>query len=72
MISDNEAGKRRRLSRRTSIAVAVVGLLVPLYLVAMVVADKQLTRMLPDALAEAVGGRDAARYTVTVEGVKLS
>jgi hypothetical protein len=35
-------------------------------------ADRQLTRMLPDALAEAVGGRDAARYTVTVEGVKLS
>jgi hypothetical protein len=70
--SANEAGTRRRLSRRTSIAVAVVGLLVPLYLVAMVVADKQLTRMLPEALAEAVGGRDAARYTVTVEGVKLS
>jgi len=70
--SDSDAGKRRRFSRRTSIAVVAVGLLVPLYLAAMVVADKQLTRMLPDALSEAVGGRDADRYTVTVEGVKLS
>ena len=72
MTSQGDSGKRRRFSRKTSIGIIAVGFLGLLYWGAMVVADRQLTRMLPDALAEAVGGRDAARYTVTVEGVKLS
>ena len=68
----SDSGKQRRFSRRTSIGIIAVGFLGLLYWGALVGADRQLARMLPDALAEAVGGRDAARYTVTVEGVKLS
>ena len=63
---------RKRLSRRVSIAILAVGLLLLLYVGAVVIANKQLTRMLPGTLAEAVGGRDADRYSVTVGDVALS
>lgn len=63
---------RKRLSRRVSIAILAVGLLLLLYVGAVVIANRQLTRMLPGTLAEAVGGRDADRYSVTVGDVALS
>lgn len=60
------------LSRKALIGLIAAGILCALYVVALIVADRQLARMLPDALAEAVGGRDADRYEVTVGEVALS
>jgi hypothetical protein len=61
-----------RFSRKKRIAVVAVALLIPLYFVVLGVADRQLTRMLPGAIAQAVGGLDADRYVVTVGNVSLS
>lgn len=63
---------RTRLSRRASIGILAALLLGVLYVGAVVIANRQLARMLPDTLAEAVGGRDADRYVVTVGDVALS
>lgn len=60
------------LSRKALIGIAVAVLLGGLYAGALVVANRQLARMLPGTLAEAVGGRDADRYEVTVGDVVLS
>ena len=55
-----------RTRRPILLGILVAGLLGVLYVGAVVVANRQLVRMLPDTLAEAVGGRDADRYVVTV------
>lgn len=60
------------IRRRAWVASLAVGLAALLYAAAWFAADRQLTRLLPRAIAEAVGGRDAARYEVTIGRVQLS
>ena len=52
------------MRRGTLFAGIGVGLLLAIYAAVLFIADSQLTRMLPGAVASAVGGRDAHRYTV--------
>jgi hypothetical protein len=61
-----------RISRKVWIATALIALLGLLYFVVLTVAAGQITRLLPGAVAEAIGGRDADRYDVHVSDVDLS
>jgi hypothetical protein len=61
-----------RLSWPIRAGLGAVGLLIALYVTVLMVAERQLTRLLPDAVAEGIGGRDADRYTVSVGNVRLS
>jgi hypothetical protein len=49
----------------------VIGVAV-IYAGILFVADVQLTRLLPAAIAEAVGGQDADLYAVQIGNVRLS
>ena len=60
-----------KLSRRAKIAAIGIGLAV-IYAGVLFVANAQLTRLLPAAIAEAVGGQDADRYTVQIGNVRLA
>lgn len=59
-------------SRRASWLILAAAILVSVYAAARIMADRQLTRLLPTAIAEAVGGRDAAAYVVTVGGLDIA
>ncbi len=61
-----------RFSRKAWIAIAAVALLAVLYVGVLVLAERQFARMLPGAVADGVGGRDADRYIVSVGDVSLS
>jgi len=68
-----EKAPARRLGRRARIAAVVgIGLVVVIYVGVLLVANAQLGRLLPRAIAEAVGGQDADRYTVEVGDVRLA
>ncbi len=59
-------------SRKAWIALAAAAVLAGLYAAVLVLADRQLSRMLPGAIAKAVGGRDATSYIVSIDDVRLS
>ncbi len=59
------------LSRRVRIAAMGIALAVT-YAGVLFVANRQLSRLLPEAIAEAVGGHDADRYAVQIGRVRLS
>jgi hypothetical protein len=61
-----------RKKRRVLIAVIGVGLAIVAYAGLLVIANGQLRKLLPEAVATAVGGEDADRYAVTAEAVRLS
>ena len=61
-----------RFSPKAWIAIAAVALVAVLYVGVLALAETQLARMLPDAVAEAVGGRDADHYIVSVGDVSVS
>ena len=61
-----------RISRKVWIAIPLIAVLGLLYAVVLTVAAGQITRLLPGAVAEAIGGRDADRYDVSVGDVDLS
>jgi hypothetical protein len=61
-----------RISRKVWIAIPLIVLLGLLYAVVLTVAAGQITRLLPGAVAEAIGGRDADRYDVRVGDVDVS
>ncbi len=61
----------RRLSRGARIAAVAIGLAV-IYAGVLFVANAQLARLLPNAIAEAVGGHDGDRYAVQIGRVRLS
>lgn len=61
-----------RVVRRAWVAAAAVGLLAVLYATAYRIAGAQLARLLPGAVAEAVGGRDAPAYLVTFGDLRLA
>jgi hypothetical protein len=60
------------LSRKAWIALAAAAVLAGLYAAVLVLAGRQLSLMLPGAIAEAVGGRDAGSYVVSIDDVRLS
>lgn len=62
----------RRSRKKWLIAGIAIGLVALIYPVVYFIADSQLTRLLPRAIAEAVGGRDADRYTVRIGDVRFS
>jgi hypothetical protein len=59
--------KRRFLIAAIGIVVAIVG-----YIGLHVIANGQLRKLLPEAVATAIGGEDADRYAVAAEAVRLS
>ncbi|MEE8595639.1 MAG: hypothetical protein V3T25_07195, partial [Gemmatimonadota bacterium] len=61
-----------RKKRRVLIAVIGVGLAIVAYAGLLVIANGQLRKLLPEAVATAVGGEDADRYAVTADAVRLS
>lgn len=58
--------------RRAVWLILAAGVVVSGYAAARIVADRQLTRLLPTAIAEAVGGRDANAYVVTVGDLDIA
>ncbi len=66
---DGDDGVVRRRLVLTSIA---AGMLAVIYATIYLTAEWQLTRLLPRAVAEAVGGQEADRYAVRVGDVRLS
>jgi len=61
-----------RVTRGVWLTTTAVGLVFVLYFTAYRIADAQLERLLPSAVAEAVGGRDAAAYGVTIGDLRLA
>lgn len=63
-----------RWSRRRKILLSalLLGLAVLAYAVVLVVANGQLRKLLPAAVATAIGGEDAGRYAVSADAVRLS
>ena len=61
-----------RKKRRVLIAVIGVGLAILGYAGLLLIANGQLRKLLPEAIATAVGGEDADRYAVTADAVRLS
>ena len=73
-IANKDSGVRapaRRLGHVARIAAIGVGLVI-IYAAVLFVANAQLGQLLPAAIAEAVGGHDADRYTVQIGKVRLS
>lgn len=63
---------KRRPGRGAWVVATAVGLLAAVYVTAYRIADTQLERLLPGAVAQAVGGRDAAAYSVTFGDLRLA
>lgn len=59
-------------ARRAVWLILAVAAIASVYGAVRYVADRQLTKLLPGAIAEAVGGRDAASYSVTVGDLDIA
>ena len=63
---------RTNLGRRRRVAAIGLGLAAVTYVGVLMVANAQLARLMPQAIAETVGGHDADKYRVEIGKVRLS
>lgn len=71
-MAPTEPAPNRKKRRRLLLAAATIGLAIAGYAGLLVLVNGQLRRLLPDAVATAIGGEDADRYAVSAGAVRLS